>query len=71
MKILATTRVYHVLGGIISPMDGVGPGDITVASLIDRVGKTGERIEVIFALPATMEGEQHHFTSLKTEGLKC
>ena len=57
--------VYHVLGGIISPMDGVGPGDITVASLIDRVGKTGERIEVIFALPATMEGETTSFYIFK------
>ena len=57
--------VYHVLGGIISPMDGVGPGDITVASLIYRVGKTEKKIEVILALPATMEGETTSFYIFK------
>ena len=45
--------VYHVLGGVISPMDGVGPGDLHINSLIERV-RTGEVKEVIFALNPTM-----------------
>lgn len=48
--------VYHVLGGVISPMDGVGPDDLKVAELILRV-KEGEVRELIFALSATMEGD--------------
>ena len=48
--------LYHVLNGLISPMDGVGPSDLTVDLLVDRV-KTGEAVEVIFALSATMEGD--------------
>ncbi len=48
--------VYHVLGGLISPMDGVGPSDLRIESLIDRV-KQGEVREVILALSATMEGD--------------
>lgn len=48
--------VYHVLGGLISPMDGVGPSDLHIEKLIDRV-KTGEIQEVILALSATMEGD--------------
>ncbi|MFD2599537.1 recombination mediator RecR [Sphingobacterium corticis] len=48
--------VYHVLGGLISPMDGVGPSDLRIESLIDRV-KQGEVKEVILALSATMEGD--------------
>ena len=48
--------VYHVLNGLISPMDGVGPSDLTVDLLVERV-KTGEAVEVIFALSATMEGD--------------
>lgn len=47
---------YHVLNGIISPIDGVGPQDLTILSLVDKV-KTGEIKEVIFALSATMEGD--------------
>lgn len=48
--------VYHVLGGIISPMDGIGPQDIALDSLLNRMDS--EPIsEVIFALPATMEGD--------------
>ena len=53
--------MYHVLGGVISPMDGVGPSDMYIASLIDRVTSAREEIEVIFALPATMEGETTSF----------
>lgn len=52
--------VYHVLGGIISPMDGIGPSDLNITSLIDRVAK-GEVKEVIFALSATMEGDTTNF----------
>lgn len=48
--------IYHVLNGLISPMDGIGPSDLTVDSLIDRVKNDGIN-EVIFALSATMEGD--------------
>jgi recombination protein RecR len=48
--------VYHVLGGLISPMDGVGPSDLQVDTLIERL-KDGEVKEIIFALSATMEGD--------------
>ena len=48
--------VYHVLGGIISPMDGVSPNDLTIDKLIARVA-SGEIKEVILALSTTMEGE--------------
>ena len=48
--------VYHVLGGLISPMDGVGPSDLNIESLVERV-KKGETAEVILALSATMEGD--------------
>ena len=48
--------VYHVLGGLISPMEGIGPSDLNIDSLVERV-KTGETTEVILALSATMEGD--------------
>ena len=48
--------LYHVLGGVISPMDGVGPSDLEIDSLIDRVA-SGEVKEIIFALNPTMEGD--------------
>jgi len=48
--------LYHVLGGIISPMDGVGPGDLSIDLLLKRVEK-GEISEVFLALSTTMEGE--------------
>ncbi|TJZ50597.1 recombination protein RecR [Sphingobacterium olei] len=48
--------VYHVLGGLISPMDGIGPADLKIEGLIDRLRK-GEINEVILALSATMEGD--------------
>jgi len=47
---------YHVLNGIISPIDGVGPQDLTINTLVDKV-KEGNVKEVIFALSATMEGD--------------
>ena len=52
--------VYHVLGGIISPMEGVGPQDLNIDSLIDKA-KEGEIDEVIFALSATMEADTTNF----------
>lgn len=52
--------LYHVLGGIISPMDGIGPNDIAVDSLVDRV-KEGRVKEVILALSSTMEGDTTNF----------
>ena len=52
--------LYHVLGGIISPMDGVGPADLNIESLVDRI-KTGEIKEVILALSTTMEGDTTNF----------
>ncbi|MDD4820356.1 MAG: recombination mediator RecR [Flavobacteriales bacterium] len=48
--------VYHVLGGRISPVEGIGPSDIEIESLVDRV-KNGDVSEIIFALSATIEGD--------------
>ena len=52
--------LYHVLGGVISPMDGVGPGQLEIESLVERVSE-GEVDEVIFALSSTMEGDATNF----------
>jgi len=52
--------LYHVLGGIISPMDGTGPSDLEIESLIERV-RAGEIKEVILALSTTMEGDTTNF----------
>ena len=52
--------LYHVLGGIISPMDGMGPGDIEIESLVNRVAEGNVR-EVILALSPTMEGDTTNF----------
>lgn len=52
--------VYHVLGGVISPMDGIGPADLEIESLVQRVAE-GEVKEVIFALASTMEGDTTNF----------
>lgn len=52
--------LYHVLGGLISPMDGIGPQDIEIESLVERV-KSGVVKEVILALSATMEGDTTNF----------
>ncbi len=52
--------LYHVLGGVISPMDGIGPSDLEIDSLIARIAP--ERVhEVILALPTTMEGDTTNF----------
>lgn len=63
MAIEATQQyrgVYHVLGGIISPMDGIGPQDLEIQSLVERV-QSGDIHEVIFALSPTMEGDTTNF----------
>ena len=52
--------LYHVLGGVISPMDGIGPSDLEIESLVERV-KTGDVKEVILALSSTMEGDTTNF----------
>jgi recombination protein RecR len=52
--------VYHVLGGLISPMDGIAPGDLEISSLEGRV-KQGEIKEIILALSTTMEGDTTSF----------
>jgi recombination protein RecR len=68
--------LYHVLGGIISPMDGIGPAQLSVEPLADRL-RGGEVKEVILALSATMEGDTttfylyKRFQQLGLEGLRC
>ena len=52
--------LYHVLGGVISPMDGIGPADIEIDSLVERVLQGGVK-EIIFALGSTMEGDTTNF----------
>jgi recombination protein RecR len=52
--------IYHVLGGIISPMDGVGPSDLNISTLISKV-ESEEINEIIFALSPTMEGDTTNF----------
>lgn len=64
--------VYHVLGGLISPMDGIGPNDLRIEELIKKVEK-GNINEVIFALSTTMEGDTTNyylFRRLKDSGVK-
>ncbi len=52
--------LYHVLGGVISPMDGIGPADLQIESLVQRVAAGGIN-EIILALSATMEGDTTNF----------
>jgi recombination protein RecR len=52
--------LYHVLGGKISPMDGIGPNDLNIQSLVEKV-KQGKIKELIFALGSTMEGDTTNF----------
>ena len=54
------TGTYHILGGLISPMDGIGPENLNVQSLVDRVKARGVR-EVILAMSTTMEGDTTMF----------
>ena len=63
LAIEATTQfhgLYHVLGGVISPMDGISPNDLEIESLVERVRKGGVD-EVILALSSTMEGDTTNF----------
>ncbi|MBD78422.1 MAG: recombination protein RecR [Crocinitomicaceae bacterium] len=63
MAIEATQQfngLYHVLGGVISPMDGIGPGDLNIASLLSRI-EDDKVNEVILALSVTMEGDTTGF----------
>lgn len=54
--------VYHVLGGVISPMDGIGPGDLTIHPLEEKIlAKDSDVRELILALPTTMEGDTTNF----------
>lgn len=75
MAIEATQQyngLYHVLGGIISPMDGIGPQDIEIDSLVQRVTDGGIK-EVILALASTMEGDTTNFyiqRRLQSSGVK-
>ena len=52
--------VYHILGGIISPVEGIGPSDLSIAPIVAKVG-IGEFREIIMALPATVEGDTTNF----------
>lgn len=52
--------LYHVLGGVISPMQGIGPSELKIESLLERVAR-GEVREVILAISASVEGETTHF----------
>ena len=64
--------VYHVLGGVISPMDGIGPNDLNIETLFNRL-KNGNIEEVILALNSSMEGETTNFylyKKLETSGVK-
>ncbi len=56
--------LYHVLGGKISPMDGIGPNDLNIPTLIEKV-KSGKVKELIFALSSTMEGDTTNFYIFK------
>lgn len=56
--------VYHILGGIISPMDGIGPDDLNIKTLVSKVSN-GEIKEVILALSTTMEGDTTNFYLFK------
>ena len=64
--------LYHVLGGIISPMDGIGPHDLEIESLVERVEESTVK-EIILALASTMEGDTTNFyisRKLKDTGVK-
>ncbi len=56
--------VYHILGGVISPMDGIGPADINIITLENKVAKN-EVEEIILALPTTIEGDTTNFYLFK------
>ncbi len=57
--------LYHVIGGVISPVDGIGPNNLNISSLIERLNNNNEINEIIFALPTTMEGDTTNFYIFK------
>jgi len=60
---------YHVLGGTLSPLDGIGPDDLNIRGLIDRIGEGGIR-ELIIAVNATVEGQTTaHYITDQLQGL--
>ena len=61
------TGLYHVLGGVISPMDGIGPSDLEIDSLVERVANEDVK-EVILALSSTMEGDTTNFYIFRKAG---
>lgn len=64
MAIEATSQfngLYHVLGGLISPLEGISPSDLNIKSLIDRINMDSNVNEIILALPATMEGDTTNY----------
>lgn len=75
MAIEATAQyngVYHVLGGVISPMDGISPSDLHISDLVERA-LSGSIAEIILALPTTMEGETTNYfinKKLQASGVK-
>lgn len=75
MAIEATAQyngTYHVLGGVISPMDGISPSDLHIADLVERAN-SGKINEIILALPTTMEGETTNYyvnKKLQASGVK-
>ena len=75
MAIEATAQyngTYHVLGGVISPMDGISPSDLHIADLVERAS-SGKISEIILALPTTMEGETTNYyinKKLQASGVK-
>ncbi len=75
MSIEATGQyrgVYHVLGGIISPINGIGPSDLTIKQLVERLKASLEPCEVILALSGDVEGETTSFYIYRQiEGLGC
>ncbi|TCT33097.1 recombination mediator RecR [Martelella mediterranea] len=65
----ALNAAYHVLGGTLSPLDGIGPDDLTISALVDRV-KAGHVKELVIAVNATVEGQATaHYITDQLEGL--
>lgn len=66
----AMNTAYHVLGGVLSPLDGIGPDDLNIASLVDRVADGTVR-ELIIAVNATVEGQTTaHYITDRLDGLE-
>ena len=64
----ALNAAYHVLGGVLSPLEGIGPEELTIGRLVERVGEGGIK-EVIIAVNATVEGQTTaHYIAEALEG---